>query len=211
MRILVATLLALSLPALAHAEYNDFVELEMASWKVAIQTPPWSNAGFHHIHTEKFYATAPTSNGGELHLTEFIPKGEIFGEQGEMYGGWSRLYAIALQTKVRSSAEEVMANQLWIYQNACEEMDWQRTRVSTQTVETFVTICTAFKDKPETGEISFFYIKVEDEFLLKNYYHIRTPRIDSSNFPSSVRKDEATEALNDIFKMLMVYEPPRMD
>ena len=200
--------MAVIFPSFVQAEYRDFIEVQMSDHLVEIKTPPWSYAGFHHLHTEEFYASANTQNGGEFHLTEFIPKGETFGQQGEMYGGWSRLYAIALETGVQRSAEEAMIGQLSIYYSACEELDWQRTSPPTPSVEAFIVICTAFKDKPDTGEISFFYLSVEDKTMLKNYYHIRTPRIDIANFPSGERGDVATDALNDIFKMLFLYKPP---
>ena len=155
MRIKILALLAVILPSMVQADYKDFVEVEMAGQIVEITTPPWSYAGFHHIHTEEFSASSKTPSGGEFYLTEFIPKGETFGEQGEMYGGWSRLYAIALETNVQQSAEEIMIGQLAIYYNACEEIDWQRTKAPTPSAEAFLIVCSSFKDKPDVGEFFF--------------------------------------------------------
>ena len=208
MRLKVLALLAVILPNLGQAEYKNYVEVEMAGQVVEVMTPPWSYAGFHHLHTEEFYASAKTSSGGEFHLTEFIPKGESFGEQGEFYGGWTRLYAIALETDVQQSAEEIMAGQLAIYYSACEEMDWQRSNTTDASEEILLIYCAAFKDNPEVGEISFFYLKVDNQQMLKNYYHIRTPRIDLANFPTGQAGDAATQALDDIVKMMLQFRRP---
>lgn len=87
-------------------------------------------------------------------------------------------------------------------------MDWQRSNTTDASEEILLIYCAAFKDNPEVGEISFFYLKVDNQQMLKNYYHIRTPRIDLANFPTGQAGDAATQALDDIVKMMLQFRRP---
>ncbi len=160
--------------------------------------PPWTNGVDVLNETEIFQDHGEMAQGVKGFIQEFIPKGETF-------DNWSELYAIKAETPQIVSLFENRVGIEIDYNHACINNPKIVSLVSSETRETVLAICPAYKDDPNTGEMMMITMREYKDTLVRVYYHKRGPAFDiddPNGFPLSEADVKSLLEQQDTFKLV---------
>jgi len=137
--------------------------------------PPWSADDESFLEESQIFRNqTKTEEGTDFFIWETIPKGESF-------GSWSKLYAINAEYPITGEFKRYVTRQVGIYESACSDSQVLFFDEKAEFSRTFIVYCASYREEPELGELAFFSMKLLDQTLVKNYYHVRVPSFDLEN------------------------------
>ncbi|MDJ0629171.1 MAG: hypothetical protein QNJ44_13015 [Rhodobacter sp.] len=157
--------LLLCLATQTSAQDTGLISVQTYAHTTLFAPPPWSSAALAAQSSEVFRQQAPTQNGTDFFLLEFIPKGQSFET-------WIELYALTAETPLDGTARGYRDGMARNYQTACRDTALQPV-LDEPDRQVFVLFCTAYNGDPEVGEIAVMHYRKAGDVLIRNYYHKR--------------------------------------
>ncbi|MEM7279295.1 MAG: hypothetical protein AAF385_14350 [Pseudomonadota bacterium] len=168
------SLMFLLIAAPTVAQESPKITMQTFSVVTSFALPPWSSEDDLVETSEISRQQGPSSAGHDIFIWETIPKGESF-------ENWSKLYAISAEYPLNGDLENYANVQASRFNDACERSVVQFSRTTPDNVKLFVVHCGSYKARPEIGEIAIINMQLQDETLVKNYFHVRVPKFNLDN------------------------------